>query len=43
MGYARSIADAREMTAREVIQALNYEVFCGDYEREYMEINRNGP
>lgn len=28
------------MTAREVLQCLNYELFCNDYEREYVEINR---
>lgn len=29
------------MSAREVIQALNYEKFCDDYEAAYMEIAKN--
>jgi hypothetical protein len=39
-GYARSIADARELTVREVLQALNYEKFCNDYEMAYLELNK---
>ncbi len=37
-GYG-TLREVREMTAREVIQALNYEKFRSDYERAYMEKN----
>lgn len=29
------------MDARTVLQALNYEKFCSDYEMAYMELNRD--
>lgn len=38
-GYAQSLKEARELTAREVLQALAYERFIGDYERSYIELN----
>jgi hypothetical protein len=38
-GYG-SLKEVKEMTAREVLQALNYEVFLSDYERAYFELNR---
>lgn len=28
------------MNARAVLQALNYEKFCSDYESAYVELNR---
>lgn len=28
------------MTAREVIQAMNYEKFTSDYESAFLEVNR---
>lgn len=28
------------MTAREVLQALNYETFCNQYEQAYLELNK---
>jgi hypothetical protein len=31
-GYG-SLAEVQEMDARTVLQALNYEKFCADYER----------
>jgi hypothetical protein len=37
-GYG-SISQVKEMTAREVIQALNYESFLGDFEKAYLELN----
>jgi hypothetical protein len=40
-GYASSMREAKEMKAREVIQALSYEAFCADYERAYIEVNRS--
>ena len=40
-GYASSVSEAKEMDAREVLQALNYEMFLADYEETYLEINRN--
>jgi hypothetical protein len=39
-GYAASIQDAKEMTAREVLQAIAYENFCSDYEAAWLELNR---
>lgn len=32
--------EVQEMDARQVLQALNYEKFCSDYELAYMELNR---
>lgn len=39
-GYASSVKEAAEMDARTVLQALNYEKFCSDYESAYLEINK---
>lgn len=39
-GYAGSLNHAKEMTAREVLQALNYETFCNQYEQAYLELNK---
>jgi hypothetical protein len=39
-GYAASLEDAKKMTAREVLQALNYEKFCDDFERAWAELNK---
>jgi len=38
-GYG-SIAEVRELDARTVLQALNYEKFIDDFERAYLEINK---
>lgn len=38
-GYARSIEEARKMTAREVLQALAYESFLVDYQAAFRELN----
>lgn len=38
--YARSIAEAKELDAREVLQALNYEMFLSDYEQAFLEMNK---
>lgn len=40
MGYAKSIQEARELTAREVLQAFHYDKFCNNYEAAYMELNK---
>ena len=32
--------EVKEFNAREVLQALNYERFTGEYESTYMEINK---
>jgi len=37
-GYG-SLREVKEMTAREVLQAMNYETFCNDYEAAAMERN----
>lgn len=37
-GYG-SLAEVRELTAREVLQALNYLEFRADYEAKYLELN----
>ncbi len=39
-GYAKSIQEAEQLTARQVLQALNYEQFCDDYEAESWELNK---
>ena len=39
-GYASSIQQAKELNAREVVQALYYEKFCNEYEKCWMEINK---
>ena len=38
-GYG-SYEEVKKMNAREVLQAINYEKFCVDYENSYLEINR---
>lgn len=38
-GYG-SLNEVKEMDARVVLQALNYDKFCDDYERAYMEMHR---
>jgi len=38
-GYG-SLKEVQEMTARTVIQALNYESFLSDYEAAFMEKNK---
>jgi hypothetical protein len=42
-GYASSLGEAKKLTAREIIQALNYETFLADYEDEYLAINAPEP
>jgi hypothetical protein len=39
MGYG-SLREVKEMTAREVIQALYYDTFLNEYEAEYIYLNR---
>jgi hypothetical protein len=39
-GYAPTVREAAQMTAREVLQALHYEKFISDYEAAFVEINR---
>jgi hypothetical protein len=39
-GYASSVAEAATMDARTVLQALNYDTFCSDYESAFLEMNR---
>lgn len=38
-GYG-SLREVEEFDARRVLQALNYEEFCNDYEAAYVEMNR---
>ena len=38
-GYG-SLKEVKEMTTREVLQALNYEKFIGEYESTTLELNR---
>lgn len=35
-----SLNEVREFDARTVLQALNYEQFCDDYEAAYVELNK---
>ena len=39
-GYASGVSEAKELDARTVLQALNYEKFLGDYEAAFLEINK---
>lgn len=39
-GYANSLQEAEELTARQVLQALNYEKFCSEYQTAFMELNK---
>jgi hypothetical protein len=38
-GYG-SLKELKEADVREVMQALHYEEFCGNYEAEYVALNR---
>jgi hypothetical protein len=38
-GYG-TLGEVKEMSSREVVQALHYEKFIGDYEAEYLELNK---
>jgi hypothetical protein len=38
-GYG-SLREVQEFDARTVLQALNYEGFCNDYESAYVELNK---
>jgi hypothetical protein len=40
LGYASGMSEARELDARTVLQALNYEEFVSDYEQTFVEMNR---
>lgn len=40
MGYAKSVREAEELGAREVLQAFHYEDYCNQYEIAYGEINK---
>ena len=40
MGYG-NFKEVRELNARIVLQALSYESFMVDYERAYMELNKD--
>lgn len=33
--------EIKKWTAREVLQALYYEGYCYDYEKAYVELNKN--
>jgi hypothetical protein len=35
-----SLSEVQGMDAFEVLQAINYEKYCADYEAAYIEINR---
>jgi hypothetical protein len=39
LGYG-SLREVETMDARQVLQALHYEEFCGDYESAYAEMNK---
>lgn len=39
-GYGTVRQVRYEMDAREVLQALYYEIFCSEYEEAYMELNK---
>lgn len=39
LGYG-SLNQVKEMNAREVIQALNYDRFLSDYEGAYLEMHK---
>jgi hypothetical protein len=38
-GYAGSVAEAKEMDVRTVLQALAYESFCNDWEAMFWQLN----
>lgn len=40
-GYASSVRDAARLDARTVLQALWYDRFLQDYERTYLDLNRD--
>jgi len=39
-GYASSYKEATELSARVVLQALNYETFLAEYEAAAVELNK---
>lgn len=39
-GYG-SLNEVMEMDARKIIQLINYEQYCSDYESAWMELNRD--
>lgn len=39
-GYASSVKEAMTYDARTVLQALEYDNFCNDYETAYYELNK---
>lgn len=39
LGYG-DLEQVRKMNAREVLQALDYERFCSQYETAYLELNK---
>lgn len=39
-GYATSVMEAKTYDARTVMQAFAYEMFCDDYERAFLEVNK---
>ena len=41
-GYAKSLSEARDMTAHEVVQCLHRIKFKSDWENKYVEMNKNG-
>jgi hypothetical protein len=40
-GYG-SLAQVKQMNVREALQALHYENFLSDYERAFIEMNKDG-
>lgn len=38
-GYG-SLEEVKEMDARTVLQALNFEKFCNDYDLAYLELSK---
>lgn len=40
-GYG-SVNEIEQWDARRVLQALNFEKFCFDFDSAYMELNREG-
>ncbi len=42
-GYAKSLEEAKQMSARDVIQAIHYESFIQDYDHAIAEMNQEKP
>lgn len=42
-GYASSLDHAETLSARKVLKVLAYENFLGEYEDEYLELNKPEP